>query len=243
MVVKSEIRHIKSLQQKKYRTQLGLFVMEGKKGVMELLLAGFTPHKIYAEAGKVPAGLSLQTHEISRAEMARISSLKTPPGLLGVFPVPEVRKPDTSDWIVALDSVRDPGNLGTIIRLCDWFGIRHLVCSPDTADCFNPKVLQATMGSIARVNVVYEDLNGFLADKPEAVFGAFMDGDPPSGFEFPPSGILVLGNEAHGISEKVAAQVKSRIGIPQYGAPEAESLNVATAAAILLYEIRRPTQR
>ena len=193
--------------------------------------------------GKVPAGLSAGILEVSAQEMTQMSSLKTPPGLLGVFHIPEPGSPDFSDWILVLDAVRDPGNLGTIIRLCDWFGIRHLVCSTDTADCFNPKVLQATMGSIGRVNVVYTEIAQFLSAQSTRVFGGFMDGVPAARSVLPDSGILVLGNEAHGISDRVSLHVNERIAIPQYGARDTESLNVATAAAILLYEIRRPTQR
>jgi len=140
---------------------------------------------------------------------------------------------------VALDAVRDPGNLGTIIRLCDWFGIKHLICSEDTVDCYNPKVLQATMGSIARVNMVYTDLEDFLKNTALPVYGAFMDGEVVYDKKLPPGGILVMGNEANGISSSVAKHTTERISIPQFGEATTESLNVATATAILLNEIRR----
>ncbi|MBT8204306.1 MAG: RNA methyltransferase, partial [Eudoraea sp.] len=160
-------------------------------------------------------------------------------GVLGVFEIPKPVEVEFSDWVLALDSIRDPGNLGTIIRLCDWFGIAHLLCSPDTVDAYNPKVLQATMGSIARVNLVYTDLSVILKSAPVPVYGAFMDGDSVYETKLPKNGILVLGNEARGISKDLSAVIGQKLGIPQYGQPTAESLNVATATGILLNEIRR----
>ena len=144
-----------------------------------------------------------------------------------------------TDWVVVLDAVRDPGNLGTIIRLCDWFGIKQLICSIDTVDCYNPKVLQATMGSIARVDLVYTDLLEYLKNTDVPILGAFMDGTSVYQKELPQKGILVMGNEANGISKEVGELVSERVSIPQFGDPSTESLNVATATAILLSEIRR----
>ena len=142
--------------------------------------------------------------------------------------------------ILALDDIRDPGNLGTIIRLCDWFGINDLVCSETTVDCFNPKVVQASMGSIARVNITYQPLDVVLNQTKGTVFGAFMDGTDVYKTTLPNKGILVLGNEANGISKPIEAMVSSRIAIPRFGNLQAtESLNVATAAAILLSEFKR----
>jgi TrmH family RNA methyltransferase len=243
MVVKSEIKHIKSLQQKKYRIQNGLFVVEGIKTVSELLQSSFSPYKIYSTDESLLAGIPGEKTIVSAFELKKMSSLLNPNKVLGVFHIPRAVPPVFKDWILVLDALKDPGNLGTIIRLCDWFGIRHLVCSPDTVDCYNPKVLQATMGSIARVNVVYEVLDNLL-ERPEVqVYGAFMDGRPVYGQSLPAAGILVMGNEAHGISAAVSEKVTRRIGIPQYGDQHTESLNVAMATAILLNEIRRPTQR
>jgi TrmH family RNA methyltransferase len=243
MVVKSEIKHIKSLQQKKYRIQNGLFVVEGIKTVSELLQSSFSPYKIYSTDDFLLAGIPGEKVIVSPFELKRMSNLQTPNKVLGVFHIPPTVPLVFKDWILVLDAVKDPGNLGTIIRLCDWFGIRHLVCSPDTVDCYNPKVLQATMGSIARVNVVYEALDNLL-ERPEVpVYGAFMDGRPVYGQSLPAAGMLVMGNEAHGISAAVSEKITHRIGIPQHGDQHAESLNVAMATAILLNEIRRPTQR
>ena len=134
----------------------------------------------------------------------------------------------------------DPGNLGTIIRLCDWFGVKQLLCSKETVDCFNPKVVQATMGSLTRVNVFYIDLNHYLEETKQPVFGAFMDGENVYASNLPADGILVLGNEANGISQSIEKHVNQRISIPRFGdLQETESLNVATAGAILLSEFRR----
>lgn len=239
MVVKSQIKLIKSLQQKKYRNETGLFVVEGPKVVRELLDAGFKAYGVYA-TGPFPLNDALGTvFPVSEKELGLMSGLKNPNGVLGVFFIPETKKVEHADWILALDQVRDPGNLGTIIRLCDWFGIRHLVCSEDTVDCYNPKVLQATMGSISRVNVVYCGLVPFLRGTQMPLYGAFMDGSPVYDEKLPEKGVLVMGNEANGISTEITALIQSKIAIPQFAGRTAESLNVGTATAILLSEIRR----
>jgi len=238
MVTKNQIKLVVSLKQKKYRSQHGLFVVEGEKLVKELLREGLRPFKIFVAIGHDFKGYA-EVDQISTTDLKQMSSLKQPNGVLGVFHMTRARQFETSDWIVALDAVRDPGNLGTIIRLCDWFGIKQLVCSEDTVDCFNPKVLQATMGSIARVNILYMDLPTFITKSELPVFGAFMDGTSIYTQKMPEKGLLVMGNEANGISKEISDLVTERISIPQFGASTAESLNVATATAILLNEIRR----
>ena len=243
MVAKRELKFIKSLHQKKYRSRHGRFLAEGVKLVSELLRAGWKPTELFsteAVAGVAPA------RPISEQELKKVSTLVQPNKVLGIFEIPTLPAPDFRGWLLALDGVRDPGNLGTIIRLCDWFGIRDLVCSPDTVDCFNPKVLMATMGSIARVRVHYLPLGETLAKSGLPVYGASMEGEPLGSFPMPGAGILVMGSESHGISESVSAQLESTVGIPPFGEGDAESLNVATASAIFLYEIRRnmpPIQR
>lgn len=240
MVVKSQIKNIKSLQQKKYRIQEGLFVVEGIKTVHELLSSTFAVHKIYTTNVEI-FDISYQDAVIlvSPNELKQMSGLKNPNTVLGVFHIPKHELVDYSDWIVVLDDVRDPGNLGTIIRLCDWFGIKHLVCSLHTVDCYNPKVLQATMGSITRVNIIYTNLADFLKDITIPIYGAFMDGVSAYDTKITEKGILILGNEAKGISAKIEKLVDSRISIPQFGKKTTESLNVASATSILLNEIRR----
>lgn len=245
MVVKSEIKFIKSLQQKKYRVQNGLFVAEGLKLVGELLGGGFSPYKIYATEVSPAMGEEIGLSLVSAGELKKMSGLQSPNKVLGAFHIPKAGPLEFDDWIVLSDAIQDPGNLGTIIRLCDWFGIRHLVCSPDTVDCYNPKVLQATMGSIARVNLVYMELQRLLAEATMPVYGAFMSGASVYEEVMPATGYLVMGNEAQGISPALETYIHRSIGIPRYGASKAESLNVAMATAILLNEIRRPglTQR
>lgn len=218
-----------------------LFFVEGVKSVMELLNSGLKEHLILATVEKAPEIPYEGVHLISENDLRQLSALHTPSGVLGVFEIPKTGELTYKDWVVALDSVQDPGNLGTIIRLCDWFGIQHLVCSNGTVDCYNPKTLQATMGSIARVTVQYVDLNVFLAGQSLPVYGAFMDGTAMYGQALPKKGVLILGNEANGISTKIAEQITERIAIPQFGAQQTESLNVASATAILLAEIRRPS--
>lgn len=238
MVTKNQIKLVISLQQKKYRSQHGLFVVEGKKTVRELLDANVKVHKLYVDDNGLVSDFE-GAELVSSRDLKTMSSQTTPSGVLGVFHMPKPLELDTKRWVVALDAIRDPGNLGTIIRLCDWFGIRDLVCSYDTVDCYNPKVLQATMGSIARVNLVYVDLEDYLKGVPQPVYGTFMDGDAIYGKQLPASGILVMGNEANGISGRVAQGVSEKVAIPQFGKKTAESLNVATATAIFLSEIRR----
>ena len=177
---------------------------------------------------------------ISETDLKRISFLTTPNKALAIFKIPQPKPIEVNGLIVALDAVRDPGNLGTIIRICDWFGIKELICSTETVDCFNPKVVQATMGSITRVNITYVNLIHFLKDTKLPVYGAFMEGENVYNTQLPENGILVMGNEANGISKEVEAIITNKISIPRFGAlQETESLNVATATAILLSEFRR----
>ncbi len=238
MLSKNQIKHITRLKQKKYRQQQGLFVVEGIKTIEELLQSHFKLYALYTtELFNIDAKNEIL---ITEAELKRISFLTTPNKALAIFEIPEKQPVDETKLIVALDDVRDPGNLGTIIRLCDWFGIKDLVCSTATVDCFNPKVIQATMGSITRVNISYVELATFLEHTQQSVFGAFMDGETIYKEALPESGIVVMGNEANGISKAVEALINKKIAIPRFGDTRAtESLNVATATAILLSEFKR----
>ena len=239
MVVKSQIKFIKNLQQKKYRTQNKLFVVEGIKTVRELLSSSLKVYKIYVTDNNLLEFKGDFVEVISEGELKKMSGLSTPNKVLGVFHIPVPEALDFSDWSIALDDVRDPGNLGTIIRLCDWFGVKSLICSSNSVDCYNPKVLQATMGSISRVNIVYGDLQRIISNSEVPVYGAFMDGTEVYKEKFPKKGILVMGNEANGVSEAIEALIDKKISIPQFGPKTTESLNVATATAILINEIRR----
>ena len=156
-----------------------------------------------------------------------------------LFKIPEDLNKIEAGFQLVLDDVRDPGNLGTLIRLCDWYGIKNLVCSKETVDCFNPKVVQATMGSLTRINLTYIDLPLHLAAQELPVYAAFMDGESVYKEELPQEAILILGNEANGISDAVAENIKHKISIPQFGQSTAESLNVAIAGAILVSEFKR----
>ncbi|WP_405383691.1 TrmH family RNA methyltransferase [Maribacter sp. LLG6340-A2] len=239
MVVKSELKLIKSLQQKKYRNEHGLFVVEGKKSIEEVVNSNFRCYGIYVTEPLEVNVTKDKVNLISRKELAQISSLKNPNGFLGVFYIPEKINEFQSDWIMVLDGVQDPGNLGTIIRLCDWFGVVDIVCSTDTVDCYNPKVLQATMGSITRVNVQYKPLDAFLKSTQLPIYGTFMNGDNVNTTQLPEKGIMVMGNEGKGVSDAIAKLCTHRLTIPQYGGETTESLNVASATAILLHEIRK----
>lgn len=239
MVGKNKIKLIKGLKQKKQRHKHGLFIAEGKKTVTELLAASFELEKIFSTEAifKLPAE---KFELITEAELKSISLLSTPQTVLAVFSIPKQKSILDQGLLVGLDGVRDPGNLGTIIRLCDWFGISDLVCSEDTVDCYNPKVVQASMGSIARVNVVYLDLKTFLKESTRPVYGTFLSGENIYESTLSKEGILILGNEANGISEEVKAWSTTKLSIPQFGEIKStESLNVATAAAICLSEFRR----
>ncbi|HDZ07043.1 hypothetical protein LCGC14_0286150 [marine sediment metagenome] len=239
MVVKSELKLIKSLQQKKCRNEHGLFVVEGKKTVEEVLNSKMEVYKLFVvDSNKLEVG-DVPSYSISNKELSQISSLKNPNGYLGVFHIPKSTDKILSDWILVLDGVQDPGNLGTIIRLCDWFGITDIVCSIDTVDCYNPKVLQATMGSITRVNVQYKDLQVFLNSTQLPVYGTFMDGESVNNTKLPKKGIMIMGNEGKGVSDTIAQLCTDRLAIPQFGDATTESLNVASATAILLHEIRK----
>ena len=243
MLSKNQIKLIRSLKQKKYRLQHQLFVIGGKKTILELLNSELKLHQLYTTTLDFDVSDVLQTI-ITPNELHKISFLKTPNETLAVFNIPKPQPIDHNKLILALDNVRDPGNLGTIIRLCDWFGVKDLLCNLETVDCFNPKVVQATMGSIARVNITYLDLESFLSNqKGIQKFGAFMEGESIYSMELPKSGILVLGNEANGITKIIASQITERITIPRFGNMQvAESINVANAAAILLSEFKRGTR-
>ena len=240
MVSKNQIKLITSLQQKKYRKQEQLFFAEGVKVVQELLNSNFELQDLFTTKQDFLTVSKDKVHAISDAELKKISALTTPNTCLAVFKMPKLKDFVEKGLIVALDDVRDPGNLGTIIRLCDWFGIETLFCSEESVDIYNPKVVQATMGSISRVNVVYGDLEAFLTKTKLPVFGTFMDGKNIYQEKLPKEGIIIMGNEANGISSSVEKLVSERIAIPRFGNLQVtESLNVATATAIILSEFKR----
>lgn len=240
MVSKNQIKLITSLQQKKYRNEHKLFIAEGVKVIQELLESNFVLEHLFVTEANFDEVKHSQRTLVNEQDMKRITALSSPSSSLALFKIPNEPKMDTKGLIVALDAIRDPGNLGTIIRLCDWFGVAQLLCSTETVDVYNPKVIQSTMGSIARVNVNYVDLNKFISESSLPVFGTFMDGKNVYKEALPKEGILIFGNEANGISANLEKIIKNRIAIPRFGAnQQTESLNVATATAIFLSEFRR----
>lgn len=240
MVSKNQIKLISSLQQKKQRQVHKLFFAEGIKVVQELLFSNFELEHLFTTESIFTEIPSSKQTLITEAELKKISALTTPNTCLALFKIPETKKVQEKGLLLALDDIRDPGNLGTILRLCDWFGIEQLVCSKETVDLYNPKVVMATMGSIARVNVNYLDLNEFIKNTKLPVFGTFMDGKNIYKEKLPNEGIIVMGNEANGISKEIENKIKNRLTIPRFGdLQQTESLNVATATAIILSEFKR----
>jgi TrmH family RNA methyltransferase len=237
-ISKNQIKLITSLSQKKYRQKHQLFIAEGVKVVRELLESSFELEIIFSTESEFS---SLDCFiQVSDQELKKISSLKTPNKVLALFKIPLQKKVNSSGLIVVLDTINDPGNLGTIIRLCDWFGVEQLVCSQDTVDCYNSKVVQATMGSLARVSISYLNLSEYLQTVSIPIFIADMDGVNIHKSKLPASAILVMGNEANGVSDRLKQLISNKISIPRYGnSNQVESLNVATATAILLNEFRR----
>ena len=240
MVSKNQIKLITSLQQKKYRKQEQLFFVEGVKGVQELLDSNFELYELFTTKKDFLSIDRSKVNAVTDDELKKISALITPNSCLAIFKIPTVVSFEQKGLLIALDNIRDPGNLGTIIRLCDWFGIKTLFCTEETVDIYNPKVVQATMGSIGRVNVVYGDLDKLLAETKLPIFGTFMDGKNIYKANLPNEGIIVMGNEANGISKTIEKLVSDRLAIPRFGDLQAtESLNVATATAIILSEFKR----
>ncbi|WP_395050085.1 TrmH family RNA methyltransferase [Flavobacterium sp.] len=240
MLSKNQIKLITSLQQKKQRFTNQMFFAEGIKVIQELLESNFELVHLYTTQNDFEQVSNVEKVIVDPSDLKKISALATPNTCLAVFKIPTEKKIIESGLILALDSIRDPGNLGTILRMCDWFGIVQLICSKETVDIYNPKVVQATMGSIARVNVNYLDLENFVSQTKLAVFGTFMDGNNIYKTELPQEGIIIMGNEANGISHELEKLIKSRLTIPRFGTiQKTESLNVATATAIILSEFRR----
>lgn len=238
MLSKNQVKLIQKLHQKKYRNELNLFIVEGKKSINEFLQAGYTPQLLIAtEAFTTNVPQHLIT-SVSKDELRKVSTLQNPDEGLAVFEQPKHKGILQEGVIVALDNVQDPGNLGTIIRLCDWFGVETLLCNTQTVDCYNPKVVQASMGSLTRVAVHYLDLAAFLTTTALPVYTMDLEGENLYTATFPKDCILILGNEANGISSEVRALSNEVITIPRFSQHQrTESLNVAMAGAIILSEV------
>ncbi len=245
-MTKAEIQLVRSLADKRGRTEQGLFLAEGEKLIGELRTSHLRVRRIYALEG-IFAGDEVEV--VTQREMERLSQLKTPSNSVAVVEIPRYRlRPEElrERLTLALDEVQNPGNLGTIIRLADWFGIRDILCSEGTADCFNPKVVQATMGAILRVRVHYTDLRATLAAAARdgiAVYGTFLEGENLYESRLSPAGIVVMGNEGRGVTPSVAQCISRKLFIPPWPADRrgSESLNVAMATGIVCAEFRRRT--
>lgn len=243
MLVKQKVKDIQSLGQKKFREEAGLFIAEGPKLVKELLEISSTNIKeVFAIKDWIDDHQQLLRNttvvEVTDSELERISQLTTPNKVVAVVQQYEHKVPEDGrgELILALDGIQDPGNLGTIIRVADWFGIRQLVCSHDSADCYNPKVVQSTMGSIARVKIFYTDLVNWLTEQKDCrIYASSLDGQDISTLEKISSGIIVIGNESKGISYPVMELANVKITIPKKG--KAESLNAALATGIILSHV------
>lgn len=239
-ISKSQLKLITSLSQKKYRQKHNLFIAEGIKVVNELLNSSFEVELIFCTNDFQTMLPENKITRVSETELKKISTLKSPNKVLSLFKIPEEKPIQNSGLILALDAINDPGNLGTIIRLCDWFGIAQLVCSKNTVDCYNQKVVQASMGSLTRIKIQYLDLKNYFSESLLPTFIADMNGENVYQTVLPKEGILILGNEANGVSEEIKKKIKHKISIPRFGETQkTESLNVATAAAILISEFKR----
>ena len=242
----NELKRLTSLHVDKFRREQQSFLVEGPKLLEELLRSNFIVKAIYAlseweeQATDVPQNVDIV--KVSPKELSRISQLKTPNQLVAEVAMKKNahQPPSGKEWIIALDNINNPGNLGTIIRTADWFGFQHIVCSSNCADFYNPKVLQSTMGSFTRINVYYTDLEQWLSVETQKtpLYGATMDGDSLYDVSFPKNGILLIGNESHGISKNLHPFITQKIKIPAYGGG-AESLNASIATAVIAAEVRR----
>ena len=237
MLSKNTLKYLTSLRQKKYRDRHEVFVAEGPKLIQDLMAAGLKLESLYTTD---PSVFSETTSEvISAAELKKISNQKSPNTAFAIFKRKTLTVLNEKGLILALDSIQDPGNLGTIMRLADWFGVEDIVCTKETADCYNPKVVQASMGSLARVQLHYlADLPAWLTQSDLPVYGGFMQGENVYQTALPEHAVLVMGNEGQGISKEASAVIDTKLSIPNFGAGQ-ESLNVATATAVLLSEFKR----
>jgi TrmH family RNA methyltransferase len=245
MLTKNQQKLIRSLHEKKNRTELGLFLIEGTKSVSELLKSDFeieillTTIEFFDQFGEQIRDRSKTYEIVNQYEIEKVSAFETNDSVLAVAKQKINSEFDVknNEIVIALDEIKDPGNLGTIIRIADWYGVNKIVASKETADFYNPKVISASMGSFTRVNIFYTDLKDFLSKTKLPILGAFLNGENIHKTDFPAGGILVMGNESKGISEKIEKVITKKITIPSFG--KAESLNVAIATAVILDNWRR----
>ena len=245
MITKNTIKTIASLRQQKFRNELGLFVVEGRKMTGELLQTDLEVVHLFATErflSDSPTPFS-QAEIVNDMQMSQMSGQDTPPGILAVVRIPKAKPlEESAHFILALDGIANPGNMGTIIRTAEWFGIRDIVCSPDCVEIWNPKVIQATMGSIFRINIVETDLPDFLkaqSQQGKAIYGALLEGENLFGMESPKAGVIVIGSESHGLRGDVLPCITHAVTIPRKNNSATESLNASVAAAIIMAEMTR----
>ena len=235
MITKNQIKLIRSLRLKKNRIKHNLFVAEGEKIVDELLESKFNLSYLFSTENKYN---SIKNHvSLKNQELKQISSLKTPNKVLAVFEIPQENHIDYSQNIIALEEINDPGNLGTIIRLCDWFGIKDIICSENSVDCFNPKTIQASMGSICRVNISYVSFKNLISNQKNNLIAADIKGENINNFPFKSNQIIFFGSESNGFSDDLSKQIDDKITIPRYN-QNIDSLNLASSVAIVLSELK-----
>ncbi|MFY0643097.1 MAG: RNA methyltransferase [Bacteroidia bacterium] len=231
MLSKNKLKQYHQLASKKFRQKYGLFVVEGLKSVRELVNSQWTVETILCTSEDLLYDFhneEVSIHLIESSEFLKLSSLSNPQGILAIVKM-ENWKVEDQKWTIALDQINDPGNLGTIVRIADWYGIKQIVCSKDTVDIYNPKCIQASMGSFSRTQVIYCDLNDYLKDRP--VYAAVLDGDNIRQIASKKEGVILIGNEAHGINKDLLASL-NYIAVTIPGSGQAESLNAAIATAI-----------
>lgn len=241
MITKNQIRFVKSLQQKKYRNENNCFVVEGRKSIEEAISSKFKIVGTYvSKASEVPSALTEYT-TISSSEMDRISGLKTAPGILSIISIPDFNWDNTTDGLtILIDDIKDPGNLGTIIRTAVWFGAQRIICSEETVELCNPKVIQATMGAVFQIPIyrmsIIETLKMFNQRKIPS-YAAILNGQNLYETQFPSDAAIIIGNESHGIAKEIVAQSSNTVTIPAFG--KAESLNASIAGAVLMSAYRK----
>ena len=238
MITKNQIKYIKGLSLKKNRIKEQCFVVEGEKCLAELLTSSFEIVELFALKDWIDENKVIfdKIQAVSFKGLERISNLKSPNKVLAVVKLKkqEILQQESVVTLV-LDDINDPGNLGTIIRMCDWFGVKQIICSENTVDIYNPKVVQSTMGSLFRIHIIYANLSTYLAKVTTPIYGAYMDGKNVKDIKINQKVHLVMGNEANGISEKVEKYISKKVAIKNIGG-NTESLNVAVATSILLHE-------
>jgi len=245
MLTKGRASAIKQLHDKKYRQKTGFFLVEGEKSIVETINSDYQISEILATKDflnkyrQIINSKQIRTEAVEQGELENVSTMESNSAAIAIVKQKgnQAIKPDSNEIILALDNIRDPGNLGTIIRIADWYGIRKIIAAIGTVDFYNPKVISATKGSFTRIQLSYVDLKTFLPTTKVPVLGTFLDGENVHTLDFPTNGILLMGNESNGINREIEKIVTQKITIPAYG--QTESLNVAIATAVCLDNWKR----